>query len=1133
VYNNLHMAYLAITLADTRFVVVVNFIATAIALIVGWFFWKRRHEEEWAVPAVLLALSTAVWAFSQGMELSAPTFPQKVFWGKSAFLGIVWISPAWFVLALQRSDWRHLLTRRLLFALSLVPLLTLALAFTNEWHHLIWSSVQVTADAPFPSLQVTFGLWMWLYILYAFILQIICLFILITNYRRAPRIYRRQNSIMLLVYLIPFAPAIIRLTGFAYLIPLEVTPLTLTISLVIAAFFVLNTQMFHVTPLARQTILSQLDIGVLALDAQNRIIEINPVALSILGLSGTECVGQRIENVSSAPLLAQTLAEETAAGEAEVTINGTTRYYNVSTTPWQDAKGRLNGRFITFTNVTRRKKAEIQLRQLSRAVEQSDSSIVITNLDGNIEFVNPAFTRVTGYTPDEVMGKNPRVLKSGRLPDTLYRELWQTITQGSVWQGELLNRKKDGSLYWENAIISPVKDDDGVTTHYLAIKNDITRQKEALDAQEQLLKEMTALNTVFQKLSRATDLPAALQMTTRALVELFDTFQCSITLLNESKDSLIVAAQYSTRPNSPTFIGATIPIEGNVYTQQVIKTKKPVYVSNAQNNPLIALETRRLLQQAGVHSHMILPLLARGELIGTIGVDTDRPEREFTPNDIRLAEMVTGQIASIIANTRLLDEREEAVRAAEAASKAKSVFLANMSHELRTPLNAILGFAQLLQYDANLTPPQQENLATIHRSGQHLLTLINDILEMSRIEAGQVDVHPSDFDLHQLLTDVTAMLTVKAEEKGLALTLEQAPDLPRYIHTDESKLRQILINLTGNAIKFTDAGSVKLSAQREAGGVHADANFRTAEQIYTLRFSVTDTGIGLSPEQQKKIFNPFAQVGENRRRQQGAGLGLAISHHFAALLGGELRVESELGVGSTFTFNIQAAAADETAPSADLRPVTGVAPGQPAYRILIVEDNEVNLRLLQNALKSVGLPARGAADAHSGIRLVHSWRPHLVLMDVTLPGMDGLEATQRIKAESPDTPVIVLTARAFAEDKKAAFSAGCDAFMTKPVDITALFHEIGRLTGVQFIQETATDEPAPQAVPLSPERLAGLSPEMRRKLYEAAVTADRRRVTQLLAQIREEDEPLASALNELAQSFQFGKLVDLVEAAGS
>ena len=1375
---------------SVNFWILLNLAAAAVSLATGWLFWQRRREDEWAGPAGALALAIAIWAFSQGMELASPTLPGKIFWGKTAFLGKVWLAPVWLAISLLRSNWRSRLTRRLLLGISAIPLFTILLAFTNEWHRLIWATTEINTDTPIPFLSVTFGAGFWVFIIYTLLLLFLSGILFADTYRRAPRFYRRQSVILLLVFLIPFVPSMIRLAGFTNLIPAEITPLALTVSLVLMAWFALGTSLFRVMPAPRRTMLSRLDVGILALDQENRLLEINPAALAILGLDGDKYLGQPIDRLNANPALQPVWEAATAVNrEISLTVNGAQHFYNVGVALWQGERGRVYGRFITFTDITARKEAEAvvqrqniflntiigslanpfyvintadysieiandaarslgiaerntcyalthrretpcdglehpcplavmrhsrepvtvehihydaagrprhmevhaypvfddagavvqmieyslditerkqvetQLRQLSRAVEQSGSSIIITNLDGIIEFVNPAFTRVTGYTPEEITGKNPRILKSGRQSEEIYRELWQTISRGDVWQGELLNKKKNGELYWAHATISPVKDSSGAVNSYLAIEEDVTRQKEALAAledrerrlrlitdnisdlivqvnrqgilqyaspstlrvlgypqeavvgksifrfvhaedrralsrqfmedmagrrenlyefrlrckngrckiisargnlitdkddriigavfggrdvterrrletrlqeayaaQEKRLKEMTGLNELLQALSRASDLRAALELATRALAELFDTFQCSITLLNETKDALIVAAQYSSRPDQPSVVGAVIPLQDNARTRQVIDTGKPVYVPDAPNDPLTAPETRRLLQKAGVYSHMILPLLARGELIGTIGIDIDRPDKHFTPDDVRLAEIVTGQIASVIANARLLDEREEAVRAAEAANKAKSAFLASMSHELRTPMNAILGFAQLLQRDPDLTENQREKLSTIARSGKHLLTLINDILEMSRIEAGQTRVNPDDFALPALLDNVVSMLSVRAEEKGLQLSLKLPPDLPHYVRTDESKLRQILINLTSNAIKFTETGGVTLAVERRpAQKQHVTGLLPVGqEQLCTLVFSVTDTGIGLSPEDQERIFQPFAQT-ERGRRQQGTGLGLAISRHFADLLGGSLQVDSAPGAGSTFTFDIQAAIVENAVLPDVPAPVASLAPGQPAYRILIVEDNPTNLRLLEEALRVVGMTTRGAADGRTGVNLARAWRPHLVIMDVTLPGMDGLEATWRIKAGIPHTPVIILTARAFAQDREAAFAAGCDAFMTKPVDMAALFQQIGRLTGAQFVYETDEAESRETAALLAPERLAGLPPEIRQALYKAAVIADRQGVNRLIDQIQAEDSSLAEALRDLARAFQFDRLAALVE----
>jgi two-component system sensor histidine kinase/response regulator len=392
---------------------------------------------------------------------------------------------------------------------------------------------------------------------------------------------------------------------------------------------------------------------------------------------------------------------------------------------------------------------------------------------------------------------------------------------------------------------------------------------------------------------------------------------------------------------------------------------------------------------------------------------------------------------------------QQALEAAEAANRAKSQFLSKMSHELRTPLNAILGFSQVMARNESLTTEQIEHLRIINRSGEHLLELINDILSMSKIEAGQVTLKKNCFDLYHLLDSLEEMLRLKATSKGLQLIFERTTDLPQYVQTDESKLRQVLINLLGNAIKFTQTGSVKLRvvrelvAQRQAkredvaqsgklegwkavsvsGAGHspagaselADRNpswtveegnlqpFQAATfpscNPTTLWFEVEDTGPGIAPNELGTLFDPFAQTETGRQSMEGTGLGLPISQQFVRLMGGDITVSSTLGQGAIFTFGIQvglATAADEKPISSQQR-VIGLEPNQPSYRILIVEDAAVNRKLMVRMLEPLGFEVRTAANGQEGFALWESWSPHLIWMDMIMPVMDGDEATKQIR----------------------------------------------------------------------------------------------------------------------------------------
>jgi PAS domain S-box-containing protein len=590
----------------------------------------------------------------------------------------------------------------------------------------------------------------------------------------------------------------------------------------------------------------------IALTDQGGVIKYaSPASRSIFALEPDEMLGRHFTSFlheSSIPPATEAFRKAVEEDVKAVSLELTMKRADGSTFP-----GELNGvkyayanepgTLVTIRDVSKRKRAEQEAVKLTKAVEQSPDSIVITDPKGNIEYVNPRFEQITGYRSDEVLGKNPRILQSGKQDKDFYRNLWDTILSGKIWSGEFLNKKKSGEFYWENASISPILDDSGRITHFVAVKEDITERKRLHD-----------------ELIRSKNYAENLIQTASAIVVALDP-EGKVRVFNKAAEKI---TGYSSEEIK----------NRNWFSQLVPKDRYP-HVWEEFNR----------LSAGGVPRNFENPILTR-----------DGEERiiMWQNNEILENGRVTGIISFGIDITEMRKYEAElsiAKERAEESDRLKSAFLANMSHEIRTPMNAILGFAELLK-EPNLTGEEQEKyIRIIEKSGARMLSVINDIIDISKIESGVMEVYYQKINVHEMVDFVSHFFSAEAEQKGLALVCRNPLGEDRaWIHSDREKLFTILSNLVKNAIKFTSEGSIEFGY--ESNG-------------HQLDFFVRDTGIGIGPEGLDAIFERFVQAKLNERHTtEGTGLGLAISKAYVQMLGGDIRVESTPGVGSVFYFSI-------------------------------------------------------------------------------------------------------------------------------------------------------------------------------------------------------------------------------------
>ena len=759
------------------------------------------------------------------------------------------------------------------------------------------------------------------------------------------------------------------------------------------------------TLLRLASIIESSDDAIVGKSMDGVIMSWNKGAENLYGYSASEVLGRHISIVAPSDRKDETIGiiERIKAGERVghlETIRKTkdARFIEVSLTlsPIKAVDGSIVGISAIARDITKRKHAEEQVRKLSRAVEQSPVSVVITDKTGTIEYVNPKFTLITGYAREEAIGQNPRILKSGEKSPEDYRVLWETITSGNEWRGTFHNKKKSGELYWESASISPIKDSEGNVTHFIAVKEDITAIKAA---QEELAK----LSLVASKTDNAviiTDRDGLVEWVNDGFVRLTG---YSLSDAIGKKPGHILQGP-STDPATVKRISKLLKSRIN-FTEEILNYHKnghPYWVS---------MNVTPIFGEAG-------------EPVGFISIESDVTERKKAEEAL-----------------------EQARESADAANRAKTEFLASMSHEIRTPMNAIVGMAELLG-ETPLNAEQTKYVQIFKSAGETLLNLINDILDISKVEAGQINLESIPFNLSELTEQLCEVIALRAHEKGIELACRIAPEVPAYLVGDPVRLRQILMNLMGNAIKFTAQGEVVLDVSTDASG--PDVSPLSDPPRRRLRFTVRDTGIGIAHDKLGVVFDKFSQADSSiTRKYGGTGLGLAICKKLVELMGGSIEVSSEEGKGSVFSCVVSFEV--EPHPVEKREPVKANLNG---VRVLVVDDNATNRIILKETLALWGAAVVEAESGERGIAELNRARDdgnpfRLVLLDRRMPGMDGFDVAERVKNDPSlaKVAIMMLTSDSWSVDAKRAREFNMAAYLVKPLKRADLRRAIDEMLG--------------------------------------------------------------------------------------
>lgn len=1019
---------------------------------------RKRRKVKGGTELALLMLTAGIWAILIMFETAAPTLQDKIFWSKLAYFGAVSTPVLYLIFVLRFTGKEKYLSLKYVLLMFIVPALTLVLTITNEKHSLIWPGFSpISATTNLMEYQHGPGFWIG-YMAYNNLLLILATFYLYGFIMHHMKTFRSQGWVVFVACLCPWSASVLYITRTNPVPGLDLVPVSIILSGALLVYSILHIRFLDLAPVARETLVETLPDGILALDEQNRIQDINETALVMLGIRNKNILGLDVElsGANGRELLNAAIALE-SFDQFEFQGSDGTKTFKILKQPIKKHPG---SRLVVMRDISDQVSRQQEVRagearyrhmfgMFRLMADNMPDMLWAKDLDKRFIFVNKAVCEnlIQATDTDEPIGKSDLFFAERERNKHPERSDWHTLGELCQDSDQIVIESGKPERFDEYGNVkgrflfldvrkAPIFNENGEMIGVVGSARDVTKQKKS--------------DTEIQKRD---DLLDAIAKATAMLVK-FETFGDNInTALEIIGKATKVNRVYIFRNHDDP--GFEMPLMSQVYEwtdgsvdpqidnpdlQDVpYEMACPRWFETLSAGKVIVGNIREfpepektLLSAQGIKSILATPVFVDNSYWGFIGFDDCSNEREWLITEERILTAAASTIGAAFLRKKNQDELIAAKEKAEESDRLKSAFLTNMSHEIRTPMNGILGFISLLQ-ESDLTGEEKdEYIRIVKKSGDRLLNTLHDIIDIAKIESGQMSVSMTDVNMNELNMLLHSFFKQEAETKGLQIFLTNSiPDEQALVNTDRQKLNSIMSNLIKNAIKYTNNGFVEFGCKKRDG---------------FNEFFVKDTGIGIPEGKHQSIFERFVQVDSSHSRPyEGSGLGLAIAKAYVEMLGGRIQVESENGKGTTFTFQIpctnQKRATDFPVPET-------FSPAKAAYRpmkILVTEDDQVNFSYIQIILRKSGHTLIHSITGTEAIALCHLHNDiDLILMDIKLPDMDGYEVTREIRKFNNETPIIALTAYAFEGDREKAIEAGCNDYLSKPVKSNTLLMTISK-----------------------------------------------------------------------------------------